>query len=92
VVANKILTGSDEPLLHTMYVDKRLQGVMAVQALSRLNRCNAKMQKKDTFILDSYNIVDSRLKPSSDPQLTKNGAENWGSTNFMPAIPNLRTP
>ncbi len=57
VVANKFLTGFDEPLLHTMYVDKRLQGVLAVQALSRLNRCNAKMQKQDTFILDFYNTA-----------------------------------
>lgn len=55
VVANKFLTGFDEPLLHTMYVDKRLQGVLAVQTLSRLNRCNDKMQKQDTFVLDFYN-------------------------------------
>jgi len=46
VVANKFLTGFDEPLLHSMYVDKRLQGVLAVQGLSRLNRCNARMQKQ----------------------------------------------
>ena len=45
VVANKFLTGFDEPLLHSMYVDKRLQGVVAVQALSQLNRSNDKMQK-----------------------------------------------
>lgn len=55
VVANKFLTGFDEPLLHSMYVDKKLQGVLAVQALSRLNRCNPKMQKQDTFVLDFYN-------------------------------------
>lgn len=65
VVANKYLTGFDEPLLHTMYVDKRLQGVLAVQALSRLNRCNANMQKQDTFILDFYNTA-AEIKAAFD--------------------------
>ena len=69
VVANKFLTGFDEPLLHTMYVDKRLQGVLAVQALSRLNRCNAKMQKQDTFILDFYNTA-AEIKEAFDPFYT----------------------
>ncbi len=69
VVANKYLTGFDEPLLHSMYVDKRLQGVLAVQALSRLNRCNAKMQKQDTFILDFYNTA-SEIKEAFDPFYT----------------------
>ena len=69
IVANKFLTGFDEPLLHTMYVDKRLQGVLAVQALSRLNRCNVKMQKQDTFILDFYNTVDE-IKDAFDPFYT----------------------
>jgi type I restriction enzyme R subunit len=69
VVANKFLTGFDEPLLHTMYVDKRLQGVLAVQALSRLNRCNAKMQKQDTFILDFYNTAQE-IKDAFDPFYT----------------------
>lgn len=50
IVANKFITGFDEPLLHTMYVDKPLAGVMAVQTLSRLNRAHP--QKHDTFILD----------------------------------------
>ena len=50
IVANKFVTGFDEPLLHTMYVDKPLGGVMAVQTLSRLNR--AHLQKRDTFVLD----------------------------------------
>ncbi|MCR6667805.1 MAG: hypothetical protein NVV69_17740 [Methyloversatilis sp.] len=57
VVANKYLTGFDEPMLHTMYVDKKLQGVLAVQALSRLNRCNWRLGKTDTFVLDFYNTV-----------------------------------
>lgn len=50
IVANKFVTGFDEPLLHTMYVDKTLAGVMAVQTLSRLNRAHP--QKRDTFVLD----------------------------------------
>ncbi len=53
LVAEKYQTGYDEPLLHTMYVDKRLDGVKAVQTLSRLNRtCPG---KEDTFILDFIN-------------------------------------
>ena len=50
VVADKFQTGYDEPLLHTMYVDKELSDIKAVQTLSRLNRACPK--KKDTFILD----------------------------------------
>jgi type I restriction enzyme R subunit len=69
VVANKFLTGFDEPLLHTMYVDKKLQGVLAVQALSRLNRCNAKLGKNDTFVLDFYNSV-SDIRNAFEPFYT----------------------
>ncbi|MCG9042129.1 type I restriction endonuclease subunit R [Laribacter hongkongensis] len=69
VVANKYLTGFDEPMLHTMYVDKKLQGVLAVQALSRLNRCNWKLGKTDTFVLDFYNTVDD-IKAAFDPFYT----------------------
>jgi len=50
IVANKFITGFDEPLLHSMYVDKPLEGVQAVQTLSRLNRAHP--QKHDTFVLD----------------------------------------
>jgi type I restriction enzyme R subunit len=53
LVAEKYQTGFDEPLLHTMYVDKRLDGVQAVQTLSRLNR--RAPGKEDTFVLDFYN-------------------------------------
>lgn len=60
VVADKFLTGYDEPLLHTMYVDKPLAGVKAVQALSRLNR--AAPGKHDTFILDFFNDADMIVK------------------------------
>lgn len=69
VVANKFLTGFDQPKLHSMYVDKRLQGVLAVQALSRLNRCNDKLNKKDTFVLDFYNS-SSDIKTAFDPFYT----------------------
>jgi type I restriction enzyme R subunit len=60
VVANKFLTGFDQPKLAAMYVDKRLQGVMAVQALSRLNRAAPHLQKRteDLFILDFFNTVE----------------------------------
>jgi type I restriction enzyme R subunit len=53
LVAEKFQTGFDQPLLHTMYVDKRLSGVQAVQTLSRLNRMNP--GKDDTFVLDFVN-------------------------------------
>ncbi|HCW03061.1 MAG TPA: DEAD/DEAH box helicase [Clostridium sp.] len=56
VVADKFQTGYDEPLLHTMYVDKPLSGIKAVQTLSRLNRSHP--GKVDTFILDFVNDVD----------------------------------
>ena len=53
LVANKFQTGFDQPLLHTMFVDKRLAGVQAVQTLSRLNRTTT--GKDDTFVLDFVN-------------------------------------
>lgn len=56
LVANKFQTGFDQPLLHTMYVDKKLGGVNAVQTLSRLNRSHP--SKKDTFVLDFANKVE----------------------------------
>lgn len=56
VVADKYQTGYDEPLLHTMYVDKPLSGVLAVQTLSRLNR--ARPGKTDTAVLDFANTAD----------------------------------
>jgi type I restriction enzyme R subunit len=56
VVAEKYQTGFDQPLLHTMYVDKKLAGVKAVQTLSRLNRTHH--GKEDTFVLDFANDVE----------------------------------
>ena len=59
LVAEKYQTGYDQPLLHTMYVDKRLDGVKAVQTLSRLNRtCPG---KEDTFVLDFVNTREDIL-------------------------------
>jgi len=57
IVADKFQTGYDEPLLHTMYVDKQLSGIKAVQTLSRLNR--AQPPKHDTFVLDFQNDSDT---------------------------------
>ena len=56
ICADKFQTGYDEPLLHTMYVDKTLSGIKAVQTLSRLNRSHPK--KSDTFVLDFMNSTE----------------------------------
>ena len=56
ICADKFQTGYDEPLLHTMYVDKTLAGIRAVQTLSRLNR--ARPNKSETFVLDFMNSSD----------------------------------
>ena len=68
IVANKYQTGFDQPLLHTMYVDKKLRDVQAVQTLSRLNRAH-KPYKKDTFVLDFYNNAEE-IKEAFDPYYT----------------------
>lgn len=57
ICADKFQTGYDQPLLHTMYVDKTLSGVKAVQTLSRLNRAHPK--KHDVFVLDFANDADA---------------------------------
>ena len=64
LVADKYQTGFDQPLLHTMYVDKKLSGVRAVQTLSRLNRTHP--GKEDTFILDFAN-EPSEIQESFQP-------------------------
>lgn len=56
IVSNKFQTGYDEPLLHSMYVDKTLRGLQCVQTLSRLNRTTS--GKADTFVLDFVNTTD----------------------------------
>ena len=64
VCAEKFQTGYDEPLLHTMYVDKPLSGIKAVQTLSRLNRAHP--QKYETFVLDFMNDTDTIQEAFSD--------------------------
>ncbi len=64
ICADKFQTGYDEPLLHTMYVDKSLSGIKAVQTLSRLNRAHP--QKYDVFVLDFQNDTDTIEKSFAD--------------------------
>jgi type I restriction enzyme, R subunit len=64
VCADKFQTGYDEPLLHTMYVDKILSGIKAVQTLSRLNRAHP--QKHDVFVLDFMNDADTIREAFAD--------------------------
>ena len=70
LVAEKYQTGFDQPLLHTMYVDKRLAGIQAVQTLSRLNRVHP--FKEDTFVLD---FVNDREEIREDFKTYYEGAE-----------------
>jgi type I restriction enzyme R subunit len=64
ICADKFQTGYDEPLLHTMYVDKMLSGIKAVQTLSRLNRAHPK--KHDVFVLDFQNDTETIEKSFAD--------------------------
>ena len=64
ICADKFQTGYDEPLLHTMYVDKVLSGIKAVQTLSRLNRAHPK--KHDVFVLDFMNDSDTIQEAFAD--------------------------
>jgi len=64
ICADKFQTGYDEPLLHTMYVDKQLSGIKAVQTLSRLNRAHPK--KHDVFVLDFMNDADAIQQSFAD--------------------------
>ncbi|WP_268225705.1 type I restriction endonuclease subunit R [Sinomicrobium oceani] len=68
IVANKFQTGFDQPLLHTMYVDKKLADVQAVQTLSRLNRAY-KPYKEDTFVMDFFNTTED-IKKAFEPFYT----------------------
>ncbi len=93
LVADKYQTGFDQPLLHTMYVDKKLTGVKAVQTLSRLNRMCA--GKEDTFILDFVNetqdIPDSfqpyfeltSIRENSDPNHLYDLKAELGKSNVI---------
>lgn len=64
ICADKFQTGYDEPLLHTMYVDKVQSGIKAVQTLSRLNRAHP--EKRDVFVLDFQNNTDTVTQAFSD--------------------------
>ncbi|MBL4560352.1 MAG: type I restriction endonuclease subunit R [Labilibaculum sp.] len=87
VVANKYLTGFDQPKLSAMYVDKKLQGVLAVQALSRLNRSANKLGKKteDLFILDFFNKT-ADIKTSFDPFYTSTALSEATNVNVLHEI------
>lgn len=77
IVAEKFQTGFDQPLLHTMYVDKTLSGLAAVQTLSRLNRRHD--DKEDTFVLDFQNETDD-IRKAFEPY--------YGRTPAIPTDPN----
>src|SRR5690625_337863 len=80
IVAEKYQTGFDEPLLHTMYVDKPLSGIKAVQTLSRLNRtCNG---KEDTFVLDFVNDPDE-IQASFQPYYEVTGLSDVTDPNIL---------
>ncbi|MDR0800555.1 MAG: DEAD/DEAH box helicase family protein, partial [Endomicrobium sp.] len=80
LVAEKYQTGYDEPLLHTMFVDKKLGGVKAVQTLSRLNRiCPS---KEDTFILDFVNSAED-IKKSFNPYYKATDIEETTDYNIV---------
>lgn len=88
VVANKFLTGFDQPKLSAMYIDKKLTDVLAVQAISRLNRSAHQLGKKteDLFVLDFFNSVDD-IKNSFDPFYT---ATSLSSATDIGVLDNLR--
>jgi len=87
VVANKYLTGFDQPKLTAMYVDKKLQGVLAVQALSRLNRAADKLGKKteDLFVLDFFNSTED-IKTAFDPFYTATSLSKATDVNVLHEI------
>lgn len=80
IVAEKYQTGFDEPLLHTMFVDKKLSGVKAVQTLSRLNRTTK--GKQDTFVLDFVNSAED-IKKSFEPYYEETVLEEETNPNVI---------
>lgn len=84
VVANKYLTGFDQPKLTAMYIDKPLAGVLAVQALSRLNRAAPSLGKRseDLFILDFFNKIDD-IKGAFDPFYTSTALSEPTDVNIL---------
>lgn len=86
LVAEKYQTGFDQPLLHTMYVDKKLSGVKAVQTLSRLNRtCSG---KSDTFILDFVNKAED-IQEAFKPYYQATIVEEVTDPNLLYDIENI---
>lgn len=85
IVAEKYQTGFDEPLLHTMFVDKKLSGVKAVQTLSRLNRTTR--GKKDTFVLDFVNSAED-IRKSFEPYYEETVLEEETDPNVIYDIKN----
>jgi type I restriction enzyme, R subunit len=92
VVAEKYQTGFDQPLLHTMYVDKKLNGISAIQTLSRLNRIHP--DKEDTFVLDFVNDaeeIQEAFRPyyeattsvPTDPNILYNLQQRLMTTNIL---------
>lgn len=84
VVANKYLTGFDQPKLCAMYVDKKLAHVLCVQALSRLNRSAPSLGKKteDLFVLDFFNSIED-IKSSFDPFYTATSLKEQTDINVL---------
>lgn len=80
IVANKYQTGFDQPLLHTMYVDKKLGGVNAVQTLSRLNRTHA--DKNETMVLDLANDAES-IREAFQPYYERTTLEKGTDPNLL---------
>ncbi len=89
VVANKYLTGFDQDKLCAMYVDKPLDGVLAVQALSRLNRSAPELGKlsEDLFILDFYNTQEG-IKEAFDPFYTSTTLSEATDVNILHELKN----
>lgn len=89
VVANKYLTGFDQPKICAMYIDKPLDGVLAVQALSRLNRSAPDLGKlsEDLFVLDFYNTQEN-IKEAFDPFYTATTLSEATDVNILHELKN----
>ncbi len=90
IVANKYLTGFDQPKLCAMYVDKKLSGVLCVQALSRLNRSAKSLNKRteDLFVLDFYNTIED-IRKSFEPYYTSTSLISATDVNVLHDITDI---
>ncbi len=90
IVANKYLTGFDQPKLCAMYVDKKLSGVLCVQALSRLNRSAKSLNKRteDLFVLDFYNTIED-IRKSFEPYYTSTSLISETDVNVLHDITDI---